>query len=175
MGHLGRDKTLGRLQEHFYWVGMASAASDYVAKCCWCLRRKTPPNQRSHLVSIAMTQPMELLFMDFLKVELSEAGFENILVVTDHFTMYSMAIPCWNRTAATTVKTLYETVFILSRPHSDQGRNFDSATIKQLCRLANIQKRRTTPYYAMGNGQCERFNRTLLGMLGTLSPADKLY
>ncbi len=121
---------------------------------------------------------MELLCIDFLKVEPSKGGFENILVVTDHFTQYSFAFPCRNQTAATTAKVLYENVFMHYafplRLHSDQGKNFVSSTIKNLWNLAGINKSRTTPYHAMGNGQCERFNRTLLNMLGTLTPTDKL-
>lgn len=57
--------------------------------------------------------------------------------------------------------------------HSDQGANFESSLIKELCLLLNIQKTRTTPYHPMGNGICERFNRTLINMLGTLQPNQK--
>ncbi len=131
MGHLGWYKTVGLLQEHFYWVGMSSAAHDYIARCGRCLRRKTLPNQRSPLVSITIIDST-----DGTSMHGSKGGFENILVVTDHFTKYSMAFPCRNKTAATTAKTLYENVFIHysfpSRLHSDQGRNCESATIKQL-------------------------------------------
>ena len=36
-----------------------------------------------------------------------------------------------------------------------------------------MTKSRTTPYHAMGNGMTERFNRSLLDMLGTLEPHQK--
>jgi hypothetical protein len=42
-----------------------------------------------------------------------------------------------------------------------------------LCKLASVTKTRTTPYHPMGNGMCERFNRTLLHMLGTLDGEKK--
>ncbi len=60
------------------------------------------------------------------------------------------------------------------RLYSEHGKNFVSSTIKNLCNLAGIKKSCTTPYHAMGNGQREWFNLTLLNMLGTLTPTDKL-
>ena len=45
---------------------------------------------------------------------------------------------------------------------------FESELIGHLCQLAGVQKLRTSPYHPQTNGQCERFNGTLLNMLGTL-------
>ena len=56
---------------------------------------------------------------------------------------------------------------------TDQGRNFESELIEHQCQLAGVQKLRTSPYHPQTNGQCDRFNGTLLNMLGTLTPEQK--
>lgn len=56
--------------------------------------------------------------------------------------------------------------------HSDQGTDFESRTIKELCKCVGISKIKTTPYHPRGN-PVERFNRTLLQMLGTLNNKEK--
>ena len=80
-------------------------------------------------------------------------------------------------TAVTTAKILFDQ-FIAHygfpcRLHSDQGHNFESAVIRELCQLANIDKSQTFLYHAPGNGMPERFNQTLMNMLGTLEENQK--
>ena len=56
---------------------------------------------------------------------------------------------------------------------TDQGRNFESELIENLCQVAGVKKLCTSPYHSQANGQCEHFNSTLLNMLGTLTPEQK--
>jgi transposase InsO family protein len=90
---------------------------------------------------------------------------KNILVVTDHFTKYAQAFPTKNQTAKTTADVLFHKFIVQYqiplKIHSDQGAQFEGKLIEELCNLMNIKKSRTTPYHPMGNGLCERFNRTL--------------
>jgi transposase InsO family protein len=177
VGHLGREKTLELVRDRFFWPGMAVSVAEHVSKCSRCLCAKTQTNQRAPLVNIETTQPMELLCLVYLSLEESKGGVGNILVITDHFSRYAQAYPTTNQTARTTATVLYENFVVHygwpARLHSDQGRNFESAIIRHLCELAGIAKSRTTPYHPMGNGQTERFNRTLISMLRTLDHDKK--
>ena len=58
--------------------------------------------------------------------------------------------------------------------HSDEGRQFDGLLLKEICRILQIQKTRTTPYYPQCDGMVERLNRTLLSMLATSAKDNPL-
>ena len=176
VGHQGILRTLSLLRERFYWPGMQEEATQHVLKCSRCLRRKTPP-QVAPLQPILVSQPLELVHMDYLSLEPSKGNIENVLVITDHFTRYALAYPSKTQTAQATTRILWDNFIChYSFPEkfiSDQGRNFESDLIKELCKIAGVKKVHTTPYHPQGNGQCERFNSTLCNMLGTLSEEEK--
>ena len=127
---------------------MCSDAAQWVAKCERCLRRKCSVNSKAPLVNITTAYPLELVCMDFLTLENSKGGFGNKLVITGHFTKYAVAIPTRNQTART-ADAFYNIVNfgIPARIHSDQGANFESNIIKQLCEIHNIKKSHTLIYH----------------------------
>ena len=176
VGHQGRMRTLSLLRERFFWPGMQEEATQYVVKSSRCLGRKSAP-QVAPLQPIYVSQPMELVHVDYLSLEPSKGNTENVLVITDNFTRYALAYPSKTQTAQATARILWDN-FIChygfpEKFISDQGRNFESDLIKELCKIAGVKKLHTTPYHPQGNCQCERFNSTLCNMLGTLSDEEK--
>ena len=128
--------------------------------------------------SIICTYPLELVHLDFLSIgkEASDKNV-NILVITDHYTRYAQAFITPKQTAPYVAKTFWENFLVHygwpDKIITDQGKNFERQLIKELCELAKVQKLWTTPYRPQTNGSCERFNGTLINMLGTLPPHAK--
>ncbi|XP_023190648.1 uncharacterized protein LOC111608786 [Xiphophorus maculatus] len=176
-GHLGVDRTVELLRDRFFWPKMVSDVTDYIKNCGRCVARKTLPRRAAPLHQITSNGPLDLVCIDFLSIEPDSKGVANVLVVTDHFTRYAQAYISKDQKASTVAKILVEKFFVHyglpARIHSDQGRDFESRLIKELLQMLGIKKSRTTPYHPQGDPQPERFNRTLLSMLGTLNPSQK--
>ena len=172
-GHLGEEKTRGRLQERFYWPGQWNDVRNWCNTCAQCASRKTPaPKPRAPLHSVKVGHPMQVMAMDILgPLPESTGGNSYVLVVADYFTRWVEAFAIPNQEAVTVAGRLVNEVFCrFSMPeqiHSDQGAQFESAVIAEICKLLRIQKSRTTPYHPQSDGVVERFNRTLLAMLST--------
>ena len=177
-GHLGRDKTIALFQDRVYWPGMVSDVTSMVARCDRC-KMSSGPNapHAAALHPIVTTQPLELVCIDYLKLDKCSGGFENVLVVTDHFTRYAQAYPTKNETALVTAKALYDKFFVNygfpRRLHSDQGKTFTGKVIQALCDITGVEKSRTTPYHPMGNGKVENFNKTLISMVRSMPDSYK--
>lgn len=88
-----------------------------------------------------------------------------ILVLTDHFTRWQDTIPIMNETAPHVAFILDARVFcyfgLPEQIHSDQGAQFESELVTELCKLLRVDKTRTIPYHPQGNGMVERNNRPL--------------
>ena len=69
---------------------------------------------------------------------------KNVLVIMDHFIWYTLAIVMRNQTAKTVARILYERfIVVFSVPAKllrDQGANFTSALVMELCARFGIQK-----------------------------------
>ena len=178
MGHQGIDRTLDLLRERVYWPSMAKDAQNWVTNCRRCQIARGDYNQPKPKIShLEAHNPLDLVCLDFTKIDPSKTGKENVLVITNAFTKFSLAVCTPNQTAKTVAKILVKKWFhiygVPTRIHSDQGRCFDSNIIKALCKMYSVEQSFTSLYNLRGNAFCERFNRTLFGLLKTLKSEEK--
>ena len=175
LGHQGVDRMDLLVRQKYFWPGLYNDIKEQLDSCTVAkmpyLKTKTPMGK------VLATRPLEVLALDYTVLEPSSNGMENVLVMTDVFTKFSVAVPTKDQKASTVAQVLLnEWVFkygIPLRIHSDQVRNFDSNLRAELCNLYGIVKSRTTPGYPQGNGQVERFNRTLHDLIHTLAEKKK--
>ena len=180
-GHLGKGKMLGRLKERLYWPGCGEDVEEWCKRCDICARRKsTAPKRRAGLQTLRAGYPMQTVCVDIMgPLPETNRGSKYVLVAADCFTKWVEVYGIPNQEALTVAVKLVDEMFCRFSPpeqiHSDQGRQFESELIKEICKLLQIKKSHTTPYRPQGNGMVEHFNRTLLDMLATAvgdNPAD---
>ena len=175
VGHLGLECMLDLMCDRFFWPCMAVQAKELIGKCHPCLAFKAR-QPKLPFENIVTTHPLELVHLDYLCLEPGKDLEENVLVVTDHFTRYAQVYVTRTQMAQTMAKMLWDKFIVhYDLPEkilTDQGQNFESQLVADLCELMGVQKIWTNLYHLQTNGQCERFNSTLINMLGAL-PKEK--
>ena len=169
-GHMGRDRTLQRIQQRFYWPSLFQDVDAYCRTCPECQRVGIPRQQRVPLVPLPiMKEPFERIAIDMVgPLPRSRKGYQYVLVICDYATRYPETVPLRTTDAH---KVAEELIVFFSRmgiPReilSDQGTNFMSQLLKEIYRLLHVHPIRTTPYHPQTDGLVERFNKTLKAML----------
>ena len=170
-GHLGIKRTIMRTKHRFFWYQMASHIKEFVRSC--------EPVQKISLAPIITKLPCRPLILTshlyfgpwIIWGPLPETarGNKHLLVVMDHFTKWCEVFPTKDQKAHTIAQILVSTIFSCFGPpsviHSDQGRNFESHLMQEVCQLMGIHKSRTTAYHPQCDGLVERQNRTLQDIL----------
>ena len=174
MAHSGMNRTLSRIQLAWYWPGMTTEVRGVVRSCEVCQAAKSggnhAPGGRQRLF---VGRPWQKVAVDLVgPMPETNRGNRWILVLTDHFTRWQDAIALPDATAPVVATALDERVFCyLGLPeqiHTDQGAQFESLLMAELCQLWRVERTRTTPYHPQANGIVERNNRLLGDSLCTL-------
>jgi len=171
-GHAGAAKTLDRIKTKFWWRKMDKDVADYVHTCRSCSQKTDYGKTKAPLGPIFNEPkvPFEVIATDIVgPLPVSESGNKYILSVMDHFTRYSEFIPLPDQTAETVARALVHRIITkFGVPKSivtDQGTNFTSGLITQMCKLLHVRKVRTTGFHPQSNGRVERVHATIMRML----------
>ena len=137
---------------------------------------------KAPLCSIRVHTPLELVHVDFTSVELTmelnkPPSIKNVLVITNHFMPYTLAVITEDQMAKTVARVLYErliTVFGMpAKLLSDWRAIFTLALVEELCSAFGIKKCQTTTYRPQCNWKVECFHQTLFRMIGKLGSNKK--
>ena len=167
LAHSGAGRTLSRLQLAWYWPGMTTEVRQVIRTCEVCQAAKNGGKQSTgSRQRLFAGRPWQKVAVDLVgPMPETSRGHKWILVLTDHFTRWQDALPLVDATAPVVASTLDKRVFCyLGLPeqlHTDQGAQFESQLIAELCQLWKVTKTRTTPYHPQANGVVERNNRLL--------------
>jgi transposase InsO family protein len=171
-GHLGVNKTCMRLQPKAYWLNWSDDVKATIAECAPCAQYyRGQPKKKTAMQEMPVGETWERVAIDVTgKHPRSSRGNEYIITVIDHFTKFAEAFPVPNHQAVTVARVLCEQLFSRYGPPiqllSDNGPEFKSRLIEEVCKWMGIDKINSSPYRPQTNGQIERFHRTLNSMLG---------
>ena len=169
MGHQGIEKVYQRILKRFEWPGMKKACEKWVTACLSCQQVKDPRKLRFPLQSIESSELNEVVQIDHQKICMTDSGYNQVLVMIDHFTKYAEAVPCITASAEETCDHLIKTwIARHGCPmtfQSDNGTAFVGELTKELMRRSQVAQAHSTEYHPQTNGLVERQNRTLVSML----------
>lgn len=170
-GHLGTKKTRERILQHFYWPGLYNDVSDYCRSCDVC--QLGVPKGRITKVPLVSIPPLDVPFkrvaIDFIgPLPVTDEKNRYILTLVDYATRYPEAVALKNQEAETVAEALmgiFSRVGIPEEMLSDQGSNFMSSLMTEVCRLLKVKKMVSSVYHPQANGLCEKMNGVLKRML----------
>lgn len=178
VGHYGFDKTLQRIQEHYWFAKMRRFVKKYVSSCLECAHHKAPGGKRE-----GELHPIEKISIPFHTVHAdhlgpfvkSKKGNCYLLVLIDGFTKYINITPVRSTKSAITIKVMQDYVRYFGVPTrliTDKGSSFTSKSFKDFITNYGIKHIVNAVATPRANGQVERFNRTILDALSTSSHGE---
>ncbi|KAJ9519236.1 hypothetical protein QJQ45_017895, partial [Haematococcus lacustris] len=171
--HLGRAKTLERLQRHFYWPQMHKTVQEYVRTCDKCQR-----NKASNQLPPGLLQPLPIpsrnwqqVSMDFIgPLPATPRGHTMIFTIVDKLSKMIHLIPTTTTaTAQDTARLFFDHIFkhhgLPEAIISDRDPKFTSDFWTSLFHLTGTRLLLSSAYHPQTDGQTERANRTVEDML----------
>ena len=108
-GHQGPERTEQVVQRRCWWPGMHADVKRWISVCERCVVAKGPYlTAKTPMGSIIATKPLEVLVMDFTQLEPASDGRENVLVLTDVFAKFTVAVPTRDQKVVTVQKPSFE-------------------------------------------------------------------
>ncbi|CAF1177889.1 unnamed protein product [Rotaria sordida] len=179
--HFGRDKTIHKIKQRYFWPSMYKDINNYIKSCIPCAQFN--PRRQKNPGTLRPIKPPEgvwqLVSMDFHGpiTPTSQRGNKYIICLTDVLSKFVITKAVRDNTAQTAIRFLKEDIISkFGTPRcilTDNGTHFTSTLMNELIKQIGSTHLYSTPYHPQTNGQVERYNSTMDAKIAALSNLRK--
>lgn len=175
IGHLGISKCVDQIKMHYWFPKIKIKVEEFIRNCIQCILYSAPVrSNEKNLYNIPKQPiPFHTLHLDhYGPLPAINSRRKYILVAVDAFTKYVKLYPVLSTSTKEVIASLNKYFEYYGRPSriiSDRATCFTSLEFRNFLLVNNIDHIKTAVSSPQANGQVERVNRTLTGMLGKLS------
>ena len=166
-GHNGFRRTYNAMKRQYYWPGMRKDVLTHCKKCHQCSLQNQGTGEVGFDHFAVPSLPMEFICIDLVGPisPQTSKGNRYMLTVIDMMTGYTIAVAIPNKQAETVCKAYRDNVYCTfggsSRILTDNGTEFKSKEMKQICEELDIKQVFSPVYIPQANGRLEGWHRFL--------------
>lgn len=166
-GHAGMSRMYNNIKRFYFWNGLQKDVQDFVKRCDECQRYKhSRPYVEPMTITTTASSAFQRVFLDLvgpLPVDCDNNQY--ILTLQCELTKFVECYPINNKEAITVAKAFVQN-FILrfGVPQtivSDQGTEFMSKILKEICKILKVQQISSTSYHHQTLGSLENTHKNL--------------
>ena len=168
-GHPGRDETLRRIQECYWWPGIKDWVVEYIKGCATCQQSKILTHKRHTPLDCIPTKentlPFQVIAMDLIMGLPTQGKFNAILMILDHgCSRAALFLPCTMHISGAGIAQLYLNHIypwygLPRKIISDRDPRFTSHFRKALTKQLGIQQNLSTMAHPQTDGLSEQKNQ----------------
>jgi hypothetical protein len=170
-GHRGREGTLRKVVEWYWWPEMYVDLKDWVNTCEQCEKR-SPLRYDEPLKSLTVSHLWQLVGMDISYMPKTDDGYHLLVVAREYLSRWAEARPLKQGISEKVAHLFYEEVICwFGTPESVvvDGGAANTKWTDLLFKRYNMRKITVTPYHAAANGVIERGHRPIADALSKLT------
>ena len=186
--HPGRDETLQKVQQNYWWIGMKKWIEDYIKGCAICQQTKVQTHKWHtpiyQIPTALNTLPFQTIAMDLITGLPNRQGFNTILTIVNHrCSRAAIFLPCTTNISRPGIAQLYlnhiyQWFGLPTKIISNRDPCFTSHFGKAITKKLGIQQNLSTAFHPQTDGQSKWKNQWVEQYLCTITtshPEDWSY